>query len=78
MLQHVVKQSMIPIGICSMSEKQGGQHEIGLKPVQAAANFFTTLTVDGQNRDLVRTKHLAWGGSGRWRLSDSPTRIYAG
>ena len=53
MLQHVVKQNMIPIGICSMSEKQGGQHEIGLKPVQAAASFFTTLTVDGQNRDLV-------------------------
>jgi len=36
-----------------MSEKQGGQHEIGSKPVQAACNFFTTLTVDGQNRDLV-------------------------
>jgi hypothetical protein len=53
MLQHVVKQNMIPIGICSMSEKQGGQHEIGLKAVQAAASFFTTLTVDGQNRDLV-------------------------
>jgi hypothetical protein len=53
MLQHVVKQSMVPVGICAMSEKQGGQHEIGLKPVQAAASFFTTLTVDGQNRDLV-------------------------
>jgi hypothetical protein len=53
MLQQVVKQNIIPIGICSMSEKQGGQHEIGSKPVQAAANFFTTLTVDGQNRDLV-------------------------
>jgi hypothetical protein len=24
-----------------------------LKPVQAAASFFVTLTVDGQNRDLV-------------------------
>jgi hypothetical protein len=36
-----------------MSEKQGGQHEVGLKPVQAAASFFTTLTVDCQNRDLV-------------------------
>jgi len=36
MLQQVVKQNIIPIGICSMSEKQGGQHEIGSKPVQAA------------------------------------------
>jgi hypothetical protein len=53
MLNQVIKQYIIPIGICSMSEKQGGQHEIGSKPVQAACNFFTTLTVDGQNRDLV-------------------------
>jgi hypothetical protein len=53
MLQQVVRLNIIPIGICSMSEKQGGQHEIGSKPVQAACNFFTTLTVDGQNRDLV-------------------------
>jgi len=52
-LEPVVRLNMIPIGICSMSEKQGGQHEVGLKPVQAAASFFTTLTVDGQNRDLV-------------------------
>jgi hypothetical protein len=51
--QEVVRINMIPIGICSMSEKQGGQHEVGLKPVQAAASFFTTLTVDCQNRDLV-------------------------
>jgi hypothetical protein len=53
MLQQVVRLNIIPIGICSMSEKQGGQHEIGSKPVQAACNFFTILTVDGQNRDLV-------------------------
>ena len=53
MLRQIVRQNIIPIGICSMSEKQGGQHEVGMKPVQAACNFFTTLTVDGQNRDLV-------------------------
>jgi hypothetical protein len=53
MLQQVVRLNIIPIGICSMSEKQGGQHEVGSKPVQSACNFFTTLTVDGQNRDLV-------------------------
>jgi hypothetical protein len=53
MMQQVVRLNIIPIGICSMSEKQGGHHKIGSKPVQAACNFFTTLTVDGQNRDLV-------------------------
>jgi hypothetical protein len=53
MLQHVLRLYVVPIGICSMSEKQGGHHEIGSKPVQAACNFFTTLTIDGQNRDLV-------------------------
>jgi hypothetical protein len=53
LLQEIVRQKIIPLGICAMSEKQGGQHEVGLKPVQAAASFFTTLTVDGQNRDLV-------------------------
>ena len=41
------------IGICAGSEKQGGQHEGRDKPVQAAASYFSTLTADGQNRDLV-------------------------
>ena len=53
MLQQVIRDTFKPIGICSTSEKQGGQHEVGMKPVQAAASFFVTLTVDGQNRDLV-------------------------
>jgi hypothetical protein len=53
MLQKVIRDNIKPIGICSTSEKQGGQHETGFKPVQAAASFFVTLTVDGQNRDLV-------------------------
>ena len=53
MLQKVIRDNIKPIGICSTSEKQGGQHETGFKPVQTAASFFVTLTVDGQNRDLV-------------------------
>lgn len=53
MLQTLIRDNIKPIGICSTSEKQGGQHETGFKPVQAAASFFVTLTVDGQNRDLV-------------------------
>jgi len=53
MLQKVIRDNIKQIGICSTSEKQGGQHETGLKPVQAAASFFVTLTVDGQDRDFV-------------------------
>ena len=52
-LRQVIRDIIKPFGICSTSEKQGGQHEVGWKPVQAAANFYVTLTVDGQNRDLV-------------------------
>jgi hypothetical protein len=52
-LRQIIRTNIIPLGICAMSEKQGGQHEVGLKPVQAAASFYTTMTVDGQNRDLV-------------------------
>lgn len=53
MLQQLIRDNIKPLGICSTSEKQGGQHETGYKPVQAAASFYVTLTVDGQNRDLV-------------------------
>jgi hypothetical protein len=53
LLQHIIKFHIKPFGICAGSEKQGGQHEGRDKPVQAAATYFTTLTVDGQNRDLV-------------------------
>ena len=46
-----------------MSEKQGGQHEVGIAPVQAAASFFTTLTIDGQNRDVVNIwRHVSVEG----------------
>jgi hypothetical protein len=40
-------------GICAGSEKQGGQHETGTAPVQAAVNFVITMTVDVKNIDLV-------------------------
>lgn len=53
MLQNLLKTVVRPMGIAQMSEKQGGQHEVGIKPVQFASDFFTTLTVDGQNRDVV-------------------------
>ena len=63
MLLKILRNNIVPIGISVMSEKQGGQHEIGLGPVQAAASFFTTLTVDGQNRDLVNIwRHVSVEG----------------
>ena len=75
-LRKVIRDCIKPVGICSTSEKQGGQHEVGFKPVQAAASFFVTMTVDGQNRDLVNvwrhvdveggdqlTLHLEWCNS---------------
>jgi len=53
LLQHIIQFHIKPFGICAGSEKQGGQHEGRDKPVQAATSHFTTMTVDGQNRDLV-------------------------
>jgi hypothetical protein len=52
-LKYVFQFGFKPFGIAAGSEKQGGLHETGLAPVQAAASHYTTLTVDGQNRDLV-------------------------
>ena len=42
----LVSTRLLPFGICAGSENQGGKHETGLAPVQAAANHVTTLTVD--------------------------------
>lgn len=52
-MQYIFQHGFRPFGIAAGSEKQGGLHETGLAPVQAAASHYTTLTVDGQNRDLV-------------------------
>jgi len=52
-VQRIVQTGIIPFGICAGSEKQGGQTETGFAPVQAAANHVTTMTVDGQNIDLI-------------------------
>ena len=49
----VVRECLLPFGICAGSEKQGGQSEGNMAPVQSAANHVTTMTVDGQNIDLV-------------------------
>jgi hypothetical protein len=54
---YLVSTLLLPFGICAGSEKQGGQHEGGFAPVQSAVNYVTTMTVDGQNRDLMNYWH---------------------
>ena len=75
----LVSTRMLPFGICAGSEKQGGQNETGLAPVQAAANHVSTLTVDGQNRDLVnfwRHTDLSAGDELIYVLRWLPTHHY--
>lgn len=71
--------AFIPFGICAGSEKQGGLHETGLAPVQAAVNHVTTLCIDGQNRDLVnlwRNVNINAGDQLIFRLEYLPTRSF--
>lgn len=73
------RTGFVPFGICAGSEDQGGQHETGLAPVQAAVNHVTTMTVDGQNRDLVnfwRADSLDCGDDLIYRLEYLPTQQY--
>jgi hypothetical protein len=56
-VQYTLQNLFQPHGICANSEKQGGQHEETWAPVQAAVNYTTTMTVDGQNRDLQNYWH---------------------
>lgn len=75
----LISTRMLPFGICAGSEKQGGQNETGLAPVQAAANHVSTLTVDGQNRDLVnfwRHTDLSAGDQLIYVLRWVPTHHY--
>ena len=75
----LVKTGFIPYGVCAGSEHQGGKHETGLAPVQGAVNHVTTMTVDGQNRDLVnfwRRCDLDAGDQIIYRLEYLPTRHY--
>ena len=68
-----------PYGVCAGSENQGGKHETGLAPVQAAVNHVTTMTVDGQNRDLInfwRRYSLDNGDDIIYRLEWLPTQHY--
>ena len=57
LVMYSVENLFKPHGVCAGSEHQGGQHEESWAPVQAAVNYTTTMTVDGQNRDLVNYWH---------------------
>jgi len=76
---NLIQTRIIPFGICAGSEKQGGQNETGMAPVQAAANHITTMTVDGQNIDLVNywaNCDLSSGDQLIFRLEILPTQHY--
>lgn len=71
--------TFLPYGICAGSENQGGKHETGMAPVQAAVNHVTTMTVDGQNRDLVnywRRTDIDAGDQLIFRLQWLPTQTF--
>lgn len=76
-LRNLVRFGFLPFGICAGSEHQGGKHETGLAPVVAAVNYVTTMTIDGQNRDLVnvwRPHNLANGDQLIYRIGWQITR----
>lgn len=78
-LLRLLQTRIFPYGIVQASEKQGGQHEATLAPVQAAANFVVTMTVDGQNRDLTnlwRDSHIGAGDQLILVLEKRPTQKY--
>lgn len=75
----LLRTGLVPYGICAGSENQGGKHETGLAPVQAAVNHVTTMTIDGQNRDLVnfwRRCNLDAGDQLIFRLEYLETRHF--
>jgi len=75
----LLREVFVPYGICAGSEHQGGKHETGLAPVQAAVNHVTTMTVDGQNRDLVnywRRLNIGAGDQLVFRLEMLPTQNF--
>lgn len=78
-LLRLIRCRFIPFGIAAGSENQGGKHETGLSPVQAAVNHVTTLTIDGQNRDLVnlwRSVNISAGDDLILRLELCPTKRF--
>ena len=78
-IRRLLRMCFLPFGICAGSEKQGGQHETGLAPVVAAVSHVTTMTIDGQNRDLVnfwRAHNLQAGDQLIYRLGFQETRSF--
>jgi len=75
----LVSTRLVPFGICAGSEHQGGKHETGLAPVQAAVNHVTTMTVNSQNSDLVNlwsNTNISVGDQLIFKLAWLPTQLY--
>lgn len=53
----IVRELITPFGVVRGSEKQGGQHETGLAPVQWPVNFIATMVVDGFERNVLNYWH---------------------
>jgi hypothetical protein len=56
-LKHIVRHLIRPFGIAHGSEKQGGQHEGSLAPVQWPVSFVISLTLDGKEANMVNVWH---------------------
>lgn len=54
---HVIQHCVKPFGIVRGSEKQGGQHEMGLSPVTWTAPTIATLVIDGKEANVVNIWH---------------------
>ena len=56
-IKHIIRHLIRPFGIAHGSEKQGGQHEGGMSPVQWPVNFVISLTLDGKEANMVNIWH---------------------
>ena len=54
---HLIRHCAKPFGIVRGSEKQGGQHEMGLAPVTWTAPTIATLVIDGKEANVVNIWH---------------------
>jgi hypothetical protein len=54
---HFIRHCVKPFGIVRGSEKQGGQHEMGLSAVTWTAPTIATLVIDGKEANVVNIWH---------------------
>lgn len=72
---YISRELISPFGVVRGSEKQGGQHEMGLSPVSWPVNFVGTLVIDGKERNVLNywhNKDVAAGDDLCFRLKAMP------